>query len=466
MLLQVMCEVSGNLVGSEMNHRLELKGWVLSPLLNLRLSYLRVDNGPEMRSAAVSQWALAHKVQMVFAEPGKLHLLLVLIKEAGHTVENIMLLGRTEMARLVRFFSAGMICLCHLIGFICVVGASVAFADSHALGVSAPLSGGGAGWGNDFKNVLTFASDKLAPGQYTLVFEDDRCENKSALSVARKFTHFNKVKQVFIFCGQAAMATAHVYRSSGVTVMTPLATPSRISEFGVFRTGLSDALAARKLAKYIARRHTAISVMTEEDDYAAAFQNDFLVAAKEHSLITATESYLPQETNFRPLLLRLKAAHVDALFLNTQSEQSLVGLVKQLDELQFHPRLYGAYIPGSAGFLKLGGKFAEGLVLVDFPAADELLTNEGRALYAEYIARFGPLQGWSFTFPAAFEAFRAIHLALSSGKDVEQYLYQTQFNGVFGPYTFDRNGDAVGPKHVLRIIRNGTTEPLQEEPIF
>jgi putative transposase len=33
--------------------------------------YLRADNGPEMRSAAVSQWALTHKVQMVFIEPGK-----------------------------------------------------------------------------------------------------------------------------------------------------------------------------------------------------------------------------------------------------------------------------------------------------------------------------------------------------------------------------------------------------------
>ncbi len=33
--------------------------------------YLRADNGPEMRSAAVSQWALAHQVQMFFIEPEK-----------------------------------------------------------------------------------------------------------------------------------------------------------------------------------------------------------------------------------------------------------------------------------------------------------------------------------------------------------------------------------------------------------
>ncbi len=33
--------------------------------------YLRADNGPEMRSAAISQWALTHQVRMVFIEPGK-----------------------------------------------------------------------------------------------------------------------------------------------------------------------------------------------------------------------------------------------------------------------------------------------------------------------------------------------------------------------------------------------------------
>jgi ABC-type branched-subunit amino acid transport system substrate-binding protein len=365
------------------------------------------------------------------------------------------------MTRILGFSTLWTVSVCHFI-VLAILGSTSSGAFCDTLGVSAPLSGGGAGWGNDFKNVLTFASDKLAPGRYKLVFEDDRCESKSALSVARKFSSFNRVKGVFIFCGQVAMVTAPVYRRSGVTVMASLATPSRISQLGIFRTGLSDVFAARKLAKYIVRSHKTISIVTEEDDYTIAFQDDFLAAAKELSLKTETKTYLPQETNFRPLLLRLKTEHAEAIFLNTQSEQSLTALVRQLDEIQFYPRLYGAYLPGSAGFLKLGGRFAEGLVLVDFPPAEELLTSEGRELFAEYISRFGPLQGWSFTFPAAFEGFRAIHLALASGSDVERYLHQTQFNGVFGPYSFDENGDLVGLKHVLRVIRNGTIETLAQ----
>jgi putative transposase len=34
-------------------------------------TYLQADNGPEMRSAAVSQWVVAHKVHKVFIDSGK-----------------------------------------------------------------------------------------------------------------------------------------------------------------------------------------------------------------------------------------------------------------------------------------------------------------------------------------------------------------------------------------------------------
>lgn len=364
------------------------------------------------------------------------------------------------MIQLAKFLNKLTVYISAVILCVVLVGIGTALAEPRALGVSAPLSGGGAGWGNDFKNVLTFANEKLAPGQYKLIFEDDRCENKSALSVAQKLSSVDKVKEVFIFCGQVAMATARIYRGAGITMMAPLATPSRISELGVFRTGLNDALASKELASYIARNHKSVSVLTEEDDYAVAFQNDFLKAAKELSLNASYETYLPQEIDFRPLLLRLKSARVEALFLNTQAEQALATLVKQLNELQFFPRLYGAYLPGSSGFLKLGGKFAEGLVFVDFPTAEEFLTPDGKALYSEYVTRFGPLRGWSFTFPAAFEGFRVIHLGLKNGGGLEQFLQEGKFEGVFGPYTFNKNGDVIGPKHVLRVIHGGVAEQL------
>ncbi len=335
-------------------------------------------------------------------------------------------------------------------------------ADPVRLGLSAPLSGGGAGWGIDIKNVLAFANEKLAAGKYSFVIEDDRCDVKTSLSVAQKLTAIDHITEVFILCGQITIATAKVYRDLGVTVMAPLATPSRISELGVFRTGLSDKFAAGKLAAYISAHHRSVSAFTEENDYSVLFYKDFAEHSVKLGLETENLSYLAEQHDFRPQLIRLKAKKVEAIFLNTQTEQALANLVTQLNELQFFPKLYGAYMPGSETFLKIAGKLAEGMVFVDFPGAPELLTAEGKRLFEEYTARFGPLNSWSYAFPATFESFRVIHLAKESGQPVESFLRKTAFEGIIGSYRFDDHGDIVGPQHVLRVIRNSRSEILSD----
>ena len=342
--------------------------------------------------------------------------------------------------------------------------AACAAAEPHRLGLSAPLSGPGAGWGNDVKNVLLFANEKLAGGRYSLVFEDDRCDPKTALSAARKFISIDHVREVFVVCGQSVLSSAKTYREAGTTVMASLATPSRISELGVFRTSLSDAAAADMLARYIAARHGSVAAITEDNEYSVSFFGDFARSSKALGLEASNETYIPEQQDFRAQLLRLKRKNVDAVFLNTQTEQALLTLVKQLKELKYSPKLYGAYLPGSAEFLKIGGASAEGLVFVDFPGAAELLSAQGRELYTEYLARFGPLHGWTFAFPATFEAFRAVHMAITSGEPVADYLRHTRFEGIFGSYSFDKRGDIVGPQQVLRVIHDGKSELVNDAP--
>jgi branched-chain amino acid transport system substrate-binding protein len=333
-----------------------------------------------------------------------------------------------------------------------------ALAESRKLGLSAPLSGGGAGWGNDVRNILNFANEKLAGGKYSFVVEDDRCDLKTARTVAQKLIAIDKITEVFTVCGQVVMATAQTYHNAGVTVIASLATPSQISSLGILRTSMGDALAAKRLANFIGDRHKTVSVLTEENEYPISFLNDFSKSAKNISLQIDNLNYLPEQRDFQPQLLSMKKRGVQALFLNTQTEEALASLVKQLKIIGFAPALYGAYLPGSANFLKIAGNLAEGMIFVDFPNADEMLTPEGKALYQEYLTRYGPIQGWSFAFPSTFEAFRAVHLALSSNQRVEQYFKSTSFDGIFGKYSFDTYGDIVGPQHVLRLIKNGHAE--------
>ena len=54
------------------------------------------------------------------------------------------------------------------------------------IGISAPLTGANATFGNNLKNVLIYANKKLTNNRYQLVIEDDHCDGKGAVTVAHK----------------------------------------------------------------------------------------------------------------------------------------------------------------------------------------------------------------------------------------------------------------------------------------
>lgn len=70
------------------------------------------------------------------------------------------------------------------------------------------------------------------------------------------------------------------------------------------------------------------------------------------------------------------------------------------------------------------------------------------------------MNAWDITLITTVEAFRALDQAISSGKDVKDYLHSHKFYGIFGGYGFDKNGDIVGFNHKLKQIRNGVAVNL------
>jgi hypothetical protein len=82
-------------------------------------------------------------------------------------------------------------------------------------------------------------------------------------------------------------------------------------------------------------------------------------------------------------------------------------------------------------------------------------------MYSEYQSQFGPISGWSFTFPGVFEVFRLVRSSSKSGVTLADYLRSGTFQGIFGAYSFDMHGDLNGPRHVLRMIKNGRNELLR-----
>ena len=326
------------------------------------------------------------------------------------------------------------------------------------IGLSTDLTGSGASYGLDVRDVLQFAVDKLGRGRYEILTEDDRCSAKDAVSIAHKFTAVTRVDAVVgPACSGSVLAAAPIYEKAKVPVMVTNASSPKISGAGdfVFRTQPSDAAMARLLFTRISRHHRQLALLAEQTDFAQGFKEAFLRENSAAQLEVSAADYLPETTDFRALLAKFKAARVPAFLIYSQSEINFIAILKQLREMTWHPQIYGAYWPGSKSFLQSAASLGEGILFGDTADVSSILDQDGRSLYAEFRARFGDLRSSNTNFAITFEGFRALRDALESGRDVREYLYKTRFNGMFGPFSFDRDGEIVGLGFALKRLAGG-----------
>lgn len=330
------------------------------------------------------------------------------------------------------------------------------------IGIIAPLSGEVATWGNDVRNVLLFAKRKMHLENIEFVFEDDQCLGKNAVSSAQKLISVDKVNFAFIVCTESTMSVAPIFERAKLLVISPAAGGADVSNAGdyIFRTWPSSATTGQLLFDYVKSRHRVFAVLSEERGYPQELAASFLLAARDGQLKVVSEAFRSEETDYRAIIKRLEARGVDGIFVNTNAERAFASILSQLRQLNWKAPIYGVYMPGYSSFLKLAGELANGIIYVAAPSAETSLTEEGKKLYSEFVSEYGELRSSSFVFASTFEALARI-AGLKPGKEEpREQLYHGHFNGVFGEYTFDANGDIVGVQHKINIIRGGVASNL------
>lgn len=327
------------------------------------------------------------------------------------------------------------------------------------LGVSSALTGGAATYGVDIKNILTFANQKLYQNRYEFVFEDDKCNGRDAVTAAQKFINILHVRAVVGFaCSGTILASAPLYEKSKTIALVLSGSAPAISQSGeyIFRTWPSDTGAAEVLAARLSAKHHKVGVLSEQTEYAQGLLDAVSRNAKILGLELESESFISDVADFRSLLLKIRSRGVEGLFINSQAELSFLAILKQVKEMNLAVPVYGAYYPGSRTLLeKAGPEMVEGIEFVDGPTPEEIFTEDGKSIYEEFKKEFGAPQSVPFLFATVLEGMRAIDAAYQSGKDLREYLSSASFEGFFGPWKFDQNGDIVGLRHVMRVVLNG-----------
>ena len=335
------------------------------------------------------------------------------------------------------------------------------------IGVLAALSGPAANWGTDIKNSVKFAAGELEAehGRIELLIEDSKCDNRAAVSAVQKLTSIDKVDGLIGFtCSGSVIASAPIINSAKVIAMATTASSPKVSELGpyVFRTTPSDAIAARMLRAFIAKKHSSLVILTAISDYTEDFAAAFKDTGDKDSLEVSELSYVPDTGDIRSLLLKVKRQAPDAILLNPPSETHAIPMVRQIRTLKLDSSLYAAYAPGILAFREALGPMANGIHFVDTATLDATLNEEGLSTLKRFQKKYGEIQSTESVFASNYEGMRALVLALRSSKPLE-YLNTQSFDGIFGPYRFDENGDSKGIGFVMKKVSGENIEVLPQQ---
>jgi len=351
----------------------------------------------------------------------------------------------------------------------CLFGSALtgaAFAADIKIGESLPLTGFAASYGEDAKNGAQLAADQanaaggIKGDQIKLQFEDDEGIGKSGVSATQKLISVDKVPVIIGgMMSSVALPASQIARDGKVVYLSTMSSHPELTSPGgfVYRLAGSDALIGAAEVDFAVKNLKAKSAvgLFAQTDYGT--MNGKLVRAafeKQGGKWLGTEDFKEGATDFRPQLIKFKAAQPDVLFI-VATHKEAAQLLRQMTELSFKPQIMGTSMLDDPAIFDLAGKTADGVYFAtskteSTPAADKARADFQSAFKAKYGKDPGITA--SYYYDATNLAINAIKATSPSGAAIDKWVASVKdFPGVTANITFTPIGDAVIPTTIKKI---------------
>lgn len=344
-------------------------------------------------------------------------------------------------------------------------------ADTIKVGANLEMTGGSASYGISSKNAIELAFKEINEKggingkQLELVVADNKSEAAEATNAMQKLvSQDNVVAVIGPNLSSSVIAASAINNSAKVLDIAPMATnpyvtvdqaSGKTKEFN-YRTCFIDPFQGTVMAKFATAElgvGNAAILIDNSSDYAKGlaqfFKENFV---KEGGAVTAEESYLQRDTDFKATLTKIKATNPDFLYVPGYYQE--VGLiVKQARELGMNMPIAGgdgwdsAKMPEIAGAAALNNTYFSSLYSPD----DSSDINKN--FVAAYEKAYGqkPDVFAALSYDSALLVAEAIKNAGSTepAKISEAMAKINGFSGVSGSVTFDDKHNPVKSAVIL-----------------
>ena len=348
------------------------------------------------------------------------------------------------------------------------ISPAAAAQDTVKIGLSAPLTGDWAEYGNDFKRSVTMVMDRvnrmggIHGKEVVLDIADSRGDPKESVLIAEKFVADPEIiAEIGDFSSSSSMAAAPIYERADMTQLSPTASHMDFTKKGknMFRVvatqGYEGPYNARWAVQELGKKK--IATIYINNDWGVDANKYFTQEAKKLGAeIVAEEAFTPGEKDFSAILSKLKRLKPELIYLPTFYADA-AAILNQAKRIRFNPVVLANSSLFSQKTIELGGDAVEGILIPanyfsadPRPAAQEF-TREYQALYGALPNQFAAL---------AYDAANLMVAALQkAGVDdrakVKDALVSLQgFQGATGSISYANSHDPE--KELVRItIKDG-----------
>jgi branched-chain amino acid transport system substrate-binding protein len=350
--------------------------------------------------------------------------------------------------------------------------------DPVMVGVSGPLTGQYAQYGADWQRGFDLAVQEVnaaggiggRPLAYT--FEDTQSDPRQAVAVAQKFVGDPRILvELGDFSSAASMAASPIYQRGklvqfGFTNSHPDFTKGGDYMWSNAPNQADDMPVLAAYAQKLGLKRFGVAFIN--GDWGRTSKDLFLKAAQANgATVVGTEGYLPDEKDFRSLLVRLRDAKPDSIVLVSYYPDG-AEIMRQVRSAGLHLPVVAAGSVYSPKFLELGGSAVDGVyTTTNFfpgskqPVVQRFVTDYRAKFHAEpgaYNARAYDAMMVAATLMQRYGATRqAVHDGLGKATDIPSV--------VFGSIHFDPETRRVkNPSQIELVVQNGAFIPWDGAP--
>lgn len=329
------------------------------------------------------------------------------------------------------------------------------------IGFIGPLTGDGAAWGEEQKHAMDIAVDEINRSggvkgiPVNVLYEDGKCDGKTAATAAQKLISVDKVKILMPDCSAEALAVAPIAEQNKVLELAVWPTNPGYSGIGTytFRNSYSDEDTGKVMAQTINAKYTKVGVLTELTDYPVGLRDAFKKYFKGD---VYEEGFTAGSRDVRTQVAKLIAENPEAILINPNYPLAGLAALEEFRTLGYKGQFYGNFFGSSGDILK--AKAAQGMIFFSDPAVPE--NQSSSHLFDEYQKRFGKKADFEFAVAAQYDSVFILKQAIETvglePEKLQEYLHSLRdFKGVLGVYGFNEKGDATGYLPAVKQIKDG-----------